>query len=338
MSLVQVTRETRLILKFGGAAIAALFLMFLLFKGGSFIQQAFFPTPPPPPEEKFGKLPAISFPAQAGSFPEFRINTISGALPVFPPTIRVYKFLQLDTNITALQTAKGRAAILGYTQNQQSVTASQYRWTKNLQNNALLYDIVSLNFSVASDYLLNSAPGGNITDKEAVKNAISDFINTLGGNKTDIDLENGVFNYYISADGRLTDVTDPNSASFVRVYLPQKKVDQMNIYYAAPNPSSLYFTLAGPNTSDVVDASYNHFTPDLNTYSTYPIKTADKAFQDLQNGKGFIVSPTAQSTVDITDVALGYYIGNEQNQAYLIPIVIFSGKNNFRAYVSAIPE
>lgn len=334
-TLASITKETRLVLKFGSAALIVLVFLFLIVKGWGFMSRLIFPPPPTAPLEKFGKLLPITFPQQSGNTPKFRINTISGTLPVFPSTINIYKLLAPLPSITSLQTARRRAGNLGYTQNQQAITDEEYAWKMETGNNTLRYNIVSLNFSVSSDYLENPSQIGGVSDKKASLKTVGNFIGTLESNQSDIDLNNSVFSYYFVKDGLLTETLDPESANIARVYLIQNPVEKLPIYYPTATASLLYLTLSGIN---IVDASYTHLTPDLTSFSTYPLKTANDAFLDLSSGKGFIANPITDSTVDITDVSLGYYLGNEENQKYLMPIVVFRGKYNFKAYVNALAD
>ncbi|MFI5265436.1 MAG: hypothetical protein ACHQT7_01700 [Candidatus Levyibacteriota bacterium] len=334
-TLAIVTKETRLILKFGGLALGLIIFIFLIFQGGVLLKNTFFPAPPAAPQEKFGKLTPIVFPQQSLGVPQFRVNTVSGTLPIFSSTIKVYKLQVLQPSITALQAAKARAASLGYTQNQQAITADEYVWTLATANNTLRYNITSLNFSVSSDYLASPSPIGNVPDKSTLLTTVGNFIGALGSNQSDVTMSNSIFSYYLVNNGTLTETPNVAAANAARVYLIQNPIDQIPIYYPGTNPSLLYFTLSGTN---VVYASYIHFAPDLTSSSTYPLKTASAALADLSSGKGFIVSPTADVTVDLTDVSLGYYVGGEQNQTYLMPIVVFTGKNNFKAYVNALAD
>lgn len=337
MSLAKVTRETRLSLKIGGIILVLGLVFFLIFKGGSFLYGSLFPTPPAPAEKKFGEIPPVSFPKSSNIIPEFDINTVSGNLPSFPLTINVYKLKEFTPTITALQNAKIKAASLGYTENQVAINTSDYKWTKPNSNNNLVYNIISLNFSVDSDFLTNpSLEVGNLTNSEGILNAALAFIDTLGADKVDLDLSKSVIFYYFINNGQLTEVKDPNSASVATIYLPQNSVNNLPIYYPGVNPSTLHLTLNGTDTKNVVSASYIHFTPDLNQFSTYPLKTAEQAYKDLRNGKGYIVKPTTATTVDITEVSLGYYLSDNPDQKYLLPIVIFRGANDFLAYVSAV--
>lgn len=337
MSLAKITQETRLTLKIGGALIVILVVLFVIFKGWSFISTTFFPPPPPPAEEKFGKLAPITFPTSTNTIPALKKNTVSGSWPTFSTTIPVYKLKENLPTITALQTGRIKAASLGYTQNQQALSTTEYKWTKDSSNNTLLYNITSFNFSVDSDYLTNaSLPVEDLRSKELLMNASLSFIDALGADRVDIDATKTVISYFFINNGQPSEVEDPTNASVARIYLIQNPVNTIPIYYPTAELSSLHLMLSGPKAGSVVSARYNHFSPDLGQFSTYPLKTAEEAFNDLQNGKGYIAKPTTASTVDITDVSLGYYLSEDPNQKYLMPIIVFTGVNNFQAYTNAL--
>lgn len=339
MTLAQITRESRVILKVGGSAAVVVILLFLIFQAGSFIQKTFFPAPPAAPEEKFGKLSDITFPDQTTSIPEFKINTVSGVLPHFPSQIKVYKLFKNPPTITALPAAKQRAAKLGYTQNEYRVTPDTYRWSNTFQNSFLLYNIISLNFSVDSDYLTRGDfVSGGVTNTQDITRTIREFVETLDANTTDIDFSKSNYQYYVSSNNVLTQVSTDSNATFARVYLQQNSVDNLNIYYPTTDPTLLYFTIGNNSSYNLVEASYNHFAPDLSQSSTYSIKSVDMALEDLKNGKGYILNSADTQVVEITEVSLGYYLGSDLSQDYLMPIFVFSGKDNFRSYVSAINQ
>lgn len=337
MSLVVVTKDTRIILKIAGVIAVLSVVVFLFFRGGQFIQNTFFPKPPAPAEEKFGVLPEIEFPISNNKGYEYRIETISGFLPTFPLTVSVYKLKQQDATITALPDAKIKAANLGYTENEQALSTSEYKWTNFTLDTTLFYEIYNLNFSVSSSYS-NSAeflPIGNI-EKSKITDSVNQFISTLGGNTEDIDTEKTKFSYLVTTPEGIVPVSDPSLASLARIDYFQKPINELNIYYPEANGSSLYFILAMIERSpEVIEASYHHFVPNLSEGSTYYIKTAQEAYDSLTNGEGYVVNSTENKSIGITDVSLGYYLDNRENQEYLLPIVIFKGLDNFEAYVPA---
>lgn len=335
-SLAQITKETRIIAKIATITAVVVLLLFLVFKGGTFIKNWIFPTPPTPADQKFGQLSPIAFPSSSQSVPEYRINTVSGSLPFFATKINVYTLKKLEPNIIALQTGRTRTASLGYTSNQQAISQSEYRWNKPSSSNSLFYNIVNLNFSVTSSFLNNPTLQILLPDKGETTSSFTGFIDALGADRSDIDITTASFSYYTTNQGNFTLADSPSLSSVTRVDLFQNPVDKIPIYYPYPNFSTLYFIISNSiDNPEVLEAKYTHFTPNLKSVSTYYLKTTDAAFEDLKNGKGYIVNPTTDPVVDITEVSLGYYLSDDTNQTYLLPILVFGGKNNFEAYVQA---
>jgi hypothetical protein len=109
------------------------------------------------------------------------------------------------------------------------------------------------------------------------------------------------------------------------------------VLYPHPPYSTMSFWIAsGQNSQEVDAASFVHREILTDSHATYPIKTAQEAFDALKAGDGYITSyQGADTNILISNVYLGYYLG-EENQGYLMPIIVFEGQNNFFAYVSAI--
>lgn len=338
-TLAQVTKETRIFLKIGAAAAILALVVFFIFKGGGIIKNMFFPTPIAPPDQKFGVMENIVFPKSLDELPIFSINTVSGTLPPFPDRIKVYSLKKNSVSITALNNAKSRLAGLNYTGNQQFISTSVYKWTQTGKNNVLTYNINSFNFSVESDFATNPlyiSSRISSQSQDDVQKKVADFIDALGADRSDIDIKNAKITYLNIVNTNLTP-TEATPAQIERLDIFQTPVDQLAIYYPLFEKSLLNFMVANNGIEyEVVAANYNHFSPDLTSFGTYPLKTSSQAYLDLQNGKGFIVSPTPGKDVEITDVSLGYYLNEDEEQKYLLPIVVFRGKNNFLAYVDAL--
>ncbi|MGE5041898.1 MAG: hypothetical protein ACM3IJ_03260 [Candidatus Levyibacteriota bacterium] len=336
MSLAQVTRETRIILKIAGAASVLAIIIFMFFKGGSMLMAILNPPKAPPPEQKFGALPPIDFPKSNEAVPEFTLNTVTGGYPGFGDRIKVYALKQNPVNITALNNAKNKAANAGYGNYLQSVTSTVHKWSKPGKNNILTYDIVSFNFSVESDFATNPTFSSTLYSGTDYLKPTTDLMDALSADRSDIDMKNVKTSYYTIVNTNLTPA-DQSSGQIIRLDFYQNQVDEKAIYYPTYNTSPLYLLVANPTTGpEVVSGQFHHFTPDLTTSSTYPLKRSEVAYEDLKNGKGFIASPAPGTSVEITSIDLGYYLGTDDNQQYLMPILVFTGKNNFLAYVDAI--
>jgi len=241
--------------------------------------------------------------------------------------------------------------------------------------NTMNYNIITQNFTMTSNYLtqLSVLQAQNIQDMNDPTGAIptvQNFLNSLDAFPTDIDLtltqnqsQSGYTTipllYSVTA-GQLTPATAIATAQVIRVDLYQSEVDysltagqgqdptqfanfdlKLPIVYPHPPYSTMNFLVAsGQNQANVVEANFNHQTVNFqpSTQATYPIKTAQQAFDDLKNGKGYIASYTGTGNqISITNVFLAYYMGTAQ-QNYLIPIVVFQGQNGFFAYVPAVTD
>ena len=84
LTLTAASKETKLILKWAGIVVAAIFVLILAYRALVLLKETFFPTPPPKPTIAFGKLPAISFPTSAvNENYKYSLDTISPKDPLF---------------------------------------------------------------------------------------------------------------------------------------------------------------------------------------------------------------------------------------------------------------
>src|SRR6266404_5428692 len=168
---------------------------------------------------------------------------------------------------------------------------------------------------------------------------VGKFVNSII-NPPRIDAPNEVY-------GKIPSITFPQSTvkgqftytiNTVNGSLPSDFPDRPIIYPHPPYSTMNFLVASGENQATVVSAIYNHQTvnlqPDKN--ATYPIKSAQQAFDDLKNGKGYIASYNgSDSQILISNIFLAYYIG-VTDQDYLMPVIVFQGQNGFFAYVPAV--
>ena len=96
--------------------------------------------------------------------------------------------------------------------------------------------------------------------------------------------------------------------------------------------------LSGIRDRKVLAGQFHYFPVDEDSGSTYPIRSALSAWEDLQNGLGFVASMGDLGdgeAVTIRRVYLGYYDPGEPYD-FFQPVVVFEGDNGFVAYVPAI--
>ena len=165
----------------------------------------------------------------------------------------------------------------------------------------------------------------------------NNLLTNISSDYSDIDTTKSTLIYLKVQDSSLVEATSQKEAQFARLNLFQNNIDHFKIYYPGANQSEMYFIFKEEDGYPrIVGGNYYHFLPDTKTFSDYPIITTGQAFEELKKGNAFIITGIKPgSTVDITDLDLGYYIG-EENNGYVLPVFIFLGKN-FTAYVPAIP-
>ncbi len=342
--LAEVTSEVRILLKLLAASFIVITILFLFFKGGTIAKNIFFPTPPAPPEEKFGKLPKIDFPTTKTDGFDYRINTLSGNLPStgasqgqIPDRIKVYKVKIGEPSLIALSTARTNLRNVGFSNNETKLSESTYQWN-NDSNETVQYNILNDNFRISSNFLTDSPPtrlSGSATTKEGAYESAVNFLSAMNEDVSDLDRSNSMSKYLRITDGQLVLADSQNNAQFIRIDLAQKDIGGLKMYYPGFDESLMYFIYRNQDDSPKVEeAKFIHVSPDLNDSSTYPIKSPQDAFEDLKSGKAMVFNNNKNNVIDITDVSLGYYLGVE-NQPYLLPIMVFSGKD-FKAYVNVL--
>lgn len=343
-SLHEVTNLTKKALGFIGLGIIGIIVLVIIIQIGQNIKNSLFPTPPTPPNVKFGKLSAFSFPQGNidGSNFTYTINTLSGSLPILPDRATVYKMIQPQPSFQSFQNASTLLNKIGFINKPTSFSDTTYQWTKDTPFfTKIIYNILTNNFMYTSNYATSPAilAAQQITDQQSAVTASTLFFSSFLPLPSDIDPTKAQTSIFAINNGTLIPAQSLSGTQIIRTDFFQNDINSLHIYY--PNyPKSLMYTLVGSGDQQlqVVEAKYIYQGVDTSQSATYPIKTAAQAFDELKNNKAYIANYDGKgNTITIRDVTLGYYIG-EQQQNYLIPIIVFLGDNNFYAYVSAIDD
>lgn len=330
MTLTDAAAKTKGFLKWGAIFFAAIFLLFLIFQAYS----ALFPAPAPKPEVAFGKLPSPDFPESAKGNPEYFIDTISGALPSFSDQVRVYKMEERPADILGLSKAKSLVSNVGFTNEPVKISDNIYQWKTN--GKTLTLNINDLNFNMISDFLANSNRPNFPKDEETAKETAQTFLQSMGLLPPDLNFEKTSADLYLVKNFSIVPATSLSNSQAVQVSFFQNDIDNLPIFYARHSVSTMNFLVGSVGTDiEVVDANFFYQKPS-EISSTYPIKSAQEALEDLKRGNAYIVKATSDR-VGIKNVTLGYFI-SERKQEYLLPIIVFESEDGFVAYVNAIAK
>lgn len=321
----------------------SLILIMVLLRIGGNIKEYFYPSPPPAATVSFGKLTPIEFPPNIVVVKNlsYTLDTISGTLPDFPDKINVYKILSPEPNLLALKNAKETVSRIGFLGEEKALSNTLYEWNdeENLQKR-LIYDILSFNFNLSSDFLTNQEilANKNLPNEKGAISKAESFLESLSLFPLDLNREKTKTTLFSIKDSQILPATSLSTTQLIRVDFFQKDINNLPILYPNSLFSPMHLFVAG-GTYDAQVVSANFFHQNIGEQSaTYPIKTSLEAFEELKQGKAYITSYNGiDKEIMIKKVYLAYYL-SEERQNYLMPIIVFEGNNNFYAYVSAVKD
>lgn len=342
LTLHNTVDSSKTILKWGAILSISIFLLVIVISIGTSIKEYFYPTPAPAPTVLFGKLPDINFPENFNKRDfNYTLNTLSGGLPQFEDRIKIYKTIQPQPTLLALKNTQKIAAKIGFTSEASLFSGNIYQWSDpERPQRKLRFDVLNSNFNLFSDLLSDQQvlSTNNFPDEKGAISKAESFLSDLSSYPLDFD-KNKTKTFLLSIkDNEIIPATSLSSSQLIRVDFFQKDIDNFPIYYPKPPNSTHYVIISGGNfDSRAVAANFFHQSAsEIST--TYPIKSAKEAFEELKAGKAYVAAYYGNSKeVSIKNVFLGYYLG-EEKQDYLLPIIIFEGDNGFFAYVKAVTD
>lgn len=339
-SLSIVRTDFRKILKWAGAILAVLICIFIVFKILMTIKNIVFPPPPPQATSTFGKLPVIDFPQNIQKDFTYEIDTLTGDLPSLPLLTNVYKMEERGPDLLAVYKASNQLAALKFNKTPQQISDFIYKWTSSEPPNQVIVKDIRLDeFNLTSSYLnLESSITERFESETEAKDRSIKFLQELNMNIEDLDQEKTKVEYQILKNGAINSTAKHFNSNIATVYFFQKAKDEVPIVYPQGKNSSMRILIAAGSYKDwVLEANYSN-QKILEASSTYPLKSAEQALEDLKNKKAFILSHSGENTnIKIKNVYLALY-SEGKLQKYLTPVIVFEGDNNFIAYVPAITD
>lgn len=304
---------------------------------------ATFPPKAAPPNHAFGKLPALKFPAQASPSGQltYKLETIQGDVPRASESALVYFMPKKTANLLALTQTQSFAQRLQFnpTPIQESKNIYLFNDTE-LALRKLKYDLVTDNFILRYGFEQDvglfadkNLPFTDVAQSEAIGmlQSYNRYPDDFSGGKI-----NAIFLRLMGA--QLIPASSLTQADAIRVDFFRKPIGNTPIVTPNPDQGSIYFIFSGSEVSKkrLLQFNYTYWPIDYQTTATYGLKTSVQAWQELQNGQGYIARyPTNGTNAVIRNVYLAYYDSYDP-QTYLQPIFVFEGDNGFLGFVSAI--
>lgn len=336
-SLTKTAYLTRNIIKYGGVSIVLFAISWSLILSAVRAYKASRPTAP---DVRFGRLPAIIFPQKQFETKSFNLELAKDTFPKFPNQSKVFVIFRPISTMTALEEDTQTANNLGFYSKPVEVKTGVYRFTKTDINQTLTINVLDGSFILSYPYkndqiLINSK---NLPEDKRAINIAQSFLQTA--KKFPLDLEDGsqkITYWQISSQG-IKKVSSFSQANATKVEFVRQKIDEKYpVVSSNPDnlPISILISASSVEAKRIIDVSYKYAPIDKQSFSTYPLKTVDQAWEDLKMGRYWPSRDNQNKNVAIRNVYLAYYEPTTLTN-YLLPIFVFEGDSNFIAYVSAI--
>lgn len=260
-------------------------------------------------------------------------STESAKIFYIPPTTTRFGYRQ---KVQAMATAMGfNTETLDYT----IVNEKDAKYT-DVTGQALI-DITNYNFSYSYNIKNNPSifDNASLPDDEQVTNQATTYLKTLGvypeefaQGKTNI-----IYLHYDSNADTITTVNTAQGANMVEVDFYRPDVEGVPIVPPRYFNSQNYVTLVFRGLDfTVVKSQVKYFKKSNEVIGTYPLKTGNQAWEELNQGKGLVVSMSEPTdTIKIAKMFVAY-VDPDIYQEYLQPVYVFLGDHNFVGYIPAV--
>ncbi len=326
-----------------GIGIVLYLVLRMLFIAAVNYYRAMNPPPPPPPTVGFGRLPSLSFPDQSdGVWPEkYTLETPRSRLPQFGDRAKVFMMDFPAPSLLADDRARTIAAKYGYTTQPEMLDANNYRWIK-YQPIEYIFEVnlINYNFTLRSDYQTRPelVAARSLPEKHDAVQAVKNYLRRSDALFEDVATASGEVSYVRVLAGELMPAVSLSDANFVQVDLNRVPVDgELQMYSPEGGVGIVSALITGALEGDNRIVQLHNYQQKVlyELVHTYPLKPINQAWNELQSGLGYVASGRGLDEAVIRDIRLGYF-DSFDDQEYLQPIYVFSGDDNFMAYVHAI--
>ncbi|OGM28574.1 hypothetical protein A2962_03095 [Candidatus Woesebacteria bacterium RIFCSPLOWO2_01_FULL_39_61] len=341
-SLTQIAIVSRKGIRYGIYAIVLIIIARFVFNIGVSLYKKIFPPPPPEPTVAFGKLPKLPFPEKER--PEnlnYVLETPDGKLPTLPAQETLYFMPPISSSIDDVESAKTKAQALGFNPDGKPIAEALknvYIFDKTNIPSTLTMNIITGIFSIS--YNLNADPsvisGVPPASDLATDQAKSYFVSV--GISSDFQQGRSTTEFLKLEGGNLVKVDSQSDSELIKVNLFRENLGlNKDISSVTPDmpEANIWVIITGNRT--IISAEYHYFQVDQQKSGTYPLKTADEAWEELKKGDTFIANlgTDTDGQITIRRVYLAYYDPGQYAEFYQ-PVVVFEGDGGFYAYVPAV--
>lgn len=338
--LTQVAITARKIIRYGIFFIIFLTVGRIVLGISINIYKKLFPSPPPPPTVKFGKLPKLEFPEGPKINLTYVLETPEGDFPKLLGQAKVYFMPKINPNLLSLDVAREKARNLGFVSEPQQISETIYKFTNQKFPSSFEINIVTGIFSISYDLNADRSPLDRKPPAgEVAAAAVRAYLSSA--NILPVDLTGPSQPDFLKlSEGKFVNALSLSESDVIKVNLYRKSYDDLPSLTVNPLEANVWFIVTGSTTKgqQIIAGEFHYYPVDESQFSTYPIKTPQEAFGELQAGQAFISNKglvAEAETLKIRRVYLAYFDSESPSEFYQ-PIYVFEGDKGFTAYVPAV--
>lgn len=341
-TLTEVSYFARRGIKWGAVGLVIVMIAPIIFRGIKSLYLALRPPPPPPPTVRYGRLPKLEFPnTMEGDKPTLRLETIEGNLPGLPTIGRVYVVEINKSRLLELDRIRARVRTLGFINEPEKIDEQTFKFVHPTLPVEITFNIISNSFVYKYDWALDQSlySATAVPNKEQAILEAKNFLQNLGSLAQDLAVGEAMHTYFAAQPPVMIPTVSLSEANFVRIDLFRAKKDDLRFVTTGgdTSPVNVVFSGSTDRGKRVVEANYAYSRVLDEDFSTYPLKTVEQAWNELQQGGGYIARE-AGNQITVRKASLGYYESGTP-QEFIQPVFVFEGDGGFMAYVPAVtPE
>ncbi len=333
----------RMVIKWGGISLLAIFF---LHTGWIVFQRNWkrvHPAPPPPPDVAFGTLPHTKFSEPKLHPHRFQLQTIDGHLPSMPTQMKVYFVVTQQSRLLAFDQANATARQLGFTSPAQKSTNNLLTYHKSKTGETFTINPLTQNFNFSypfeHDQTIMSQPLP--TNLDLLRQTALRFLQNIASSHLDFINPSNITFYKLTGNG-VQPANSLSDSNLAQVSFERKNIGNYPLLPPSPQNPNVSVWVTGGGSHNVVRARFIHFPIDREKFATYPLISAQQAWQKLKNNHYHLARLSPQfndkQPIIIRKIFLAYLDPNYATE-FLKPIYVFKGSSDFLGYVEAVsPE
>ncbi|MBI5356304.1 hypothetical protein HZB78_01690 [Candidatus Collierbacteria bacterium] len=298
------------------------------------------PPPPPPPTVAFGVLSAPIFLTPVkNTITSYRLETVSGVAPGFGTQAKVFFMPSFRANVFGAELATKMASSMGFSLQPETTDEQIYVWSRiGTLPGELKINLITGFFSLTTAWHQDSElVKGRAPSEEEASRYAKDFLSRLNLLPSDLNTGKTGVEYLKAGAGILLPAVSQSEANFARVHIFRADTNSLPVVTERQDEALAQVIVSNNSSSkQVIGVEYKYSPLAIDKFATYPLRTTQTAWQQLQSGEGVItqvVGGTSEAVV--RNVEMAYY-DSSTPQEFFQPVYVFTGDNGFKAYVPAI--